>query len=84
MSERMTIPIVTNALQMALFRRGMPNGVIVHSDRGVQYCSHDYQKMLIGNNLICSMSKKGDCYDNAAMESWNHSLKLRGDTRGEI
>jgi len=76
MSERMTTPIVTDALQMALFRRGMPHGVIVHSDRGVQYCSHDYQKMLIGNKLICSMSKKGDCYDNAAMESWNHSLKV--------
>lgn len=76
MSERMTTPLVTDALQMALFRRGMPHDVIVHSDRGVQYCSHDYQKMLSGNKLICSMSKKGDCYDNAAMESWNHSLKV--------
>jgi transposase InsO family protein len=76
MSERMTTPLVADALKMALFRRGMPHGVIVHSDRGVQYCSHDYQKLLKANHLICSMSKKGDCFDNAAMESWNHSLKV--------
>ena len=54
----------------------MPRGVIVHSDRGSQYCSHDYQKLLADNGLICSMSKRGDCYDNAAMESWNHSFKV--------
>lgn len=51
-------------------------GVIVHSDRGVQYCSYEYQALLAKNNLICSMSKKGDCFDNAAMESWNGSLKV--------
>lgn len=61
---------------MALFRRGMPGNVIVHSDRGVQYHSYDYQSLLKKYNLICSMSKKGDCFDNAAMESWNHSLKV--------
>ena len=54
----------------------MPHGVIVHSDRGSQYCSHEYQKLLANNELICSMSKRGDCYDNAAMESWNHSFKV--------
>jgi transposase InsO family protein len=41
-----------------------------------QYCAHAYQRLLRNNQLICSMSKKGDCYDNAAMESWNHSLKV--------
>lgn len=76
MSERMTTSIVIDALTMALFRRGMPGNVIVHSDRGVQYCSYDYQSLLKKYNLICSMSKKGDCFDNAAMESWNHSLKV--------
>lgn len=76
LSDRMTTPLVTDALQMALWRRKMPRGVIVHSDRGSQCCSHDYQKLLAENGLICSMSKRGDCYDNAAMESWNHSFKV--------
>lgn len=76
MSERMTTTLVIDALQMALGRRKKPRGVIVHSDRGSQYCSHDYQKLLVENGLICSMSKRGDCYDNAAMESWNHSFKV--------
>ena len=76
MAERMTASLVINALQMALWRRKMPRGVIVHSDRGSQYCSHDYQKLLADNGLVVSMSKRGDCYDNAAMESWNHSLKV--------
>lgn len=76
LSECMTSKLVIDALQMALWRRKMPRGVIVHSDRGRQYCSHDYQKLLTDNDLICSMSKRGDCYDNAAMESWNHSFKV--------
>ncbi len=54
----------------------MPKGVIVHSDRGSQYCSAVYQKLFRKHQLVCSMSKKGDCYDNAAMESWNHSFKV--------
>lgn len=76
MGERMTASLVSDALQMAIWRRKKPEQVIVHSDRGVQYCSREYQALLSKNNLICSMSKKGDCYDNAAMESWNGSLKV--------
>lgn len=76
LSERMTSALVIDALQMSLGRRKKPQGVIVHSDRGSQYCSHDYQKLLSNHGLICSMSKRGDCYDNAAMESWNHSFKV--------
>ena len=76
MAERMTTELVSDALTMALWRRKMPKGVIVHSDRGSQYCSAAYQRLLRNNRLVCSMSKKGDCYDNAAMESWNHSLKV--------
>lgn len=76
MSERMSTVLVSDALEMALWRRRHPRGVLLHSDRGGQYCSHAYQKQLKENGLICSMSKKGDCYDNAAMESWNHSLKV--------
>ena len=48
----------------------------MHSDRGSQYCSHDFMHMIKKYKLIQSMSKKGDCFDNAAMESWFHSLKV--------
>ena len=75
-AERMTATLVCDALIMALWRHRMPKGVIVHSDRGSQYCSAAYQKLFTKHQLICSMSKKGDCYDNAAMESWNHSFKV--------
>ncbi len=83
LSKRMKTSLVMNALQMALWRRGMPKNVIVHSDRGSQYCSHAYQQLLANNQLISSMSKRGDCYDNAAMESWNHSFKVES-IHGEI
>jgi putative transposase len=76
LSERMTSALVIDALRMALWRRKMPHGVIVHSDRGSQYCSHEYQALMRKHGMICSMSKRGDCYDNAAMESWNHSFKV--------
>lgn len=76
MNERMTASLVCDALQMALWRRKRPQGVILHSDRGSQYCSRVYRTLLADNNLICSMSKRGDCFDNAAMESWNGSLKV--------
>ena len=75
-AERMTATLVREALTMALRQRRMPKGVVVHSDRGSQYCSAVYQKLFRKHQLICSMSKKGDCYDNAAMESWNHSFKV--------
>jgi len=76
MSHRIDRHLTVTALRMALFRRKFPTGVIVHSDRGSQYCSADYQAVLSESGLICSVSKRGDCYDNAAMESWNHSLKV--------
>jgi putative transposase len=75
-AERMTASLVCDALVMALWRQRMPKGMIVHSDRGSQYCSAAYQRLFDKHQLICSMSKKGDCYDNAAMESWNHSFKV--------
>jgi len=76
LSHRIDRALVISALQMALFRRHYPRGVILHSDRGSQYCSADYQALLKEHGLVCSMSKRGDCYDNAAMESWNHSYKV--------
>jgi putative transposase len=75
-AEGITAALVCDALLMALWRHHMLKGVIVHSDRGSQYCSTAYQKLFRKHQLICSMSKKGDCYDNAAMESWNHSFKV--------
>ena len=76
MKRRMTKQLVCDALLMALWRRGFPKNVIVHSDRGSQYCSAQYQKWIKDNKLICSMSGKGCCYDNAAMESFFHTLKV--------
>ena len=76
MSDRLKATLVEDALIMALFRRGFPEGVIVHSDRGVQYCSNGYQQLLKANHLICSMSSVGCCYDNAAMETFFHTLKV--------
>jgi len=76
MSERMTAQLVCDALQMALWRRCMPTGVIVHSDRGSQYCSSAYQRLIKEHGLLCSMSAKGNCYDNACAESFFHSLKV--------
>lgn len=76
MDERMTADLVCNALQMALWRRHMPKGVIVHSDRGSQYCSGRYQQLLSHHELVCSMSAKGNCYDNACAESFFHTFKV--------
>lgn len=76
MSSRMTAKLVCNALQMALWRRKCPENIIVHTDRGGQYCSADYQVLLKRYNLRGSMSAKGCCYDNACAESFYHSLKV--------
>lgn len=76
LSERMTAQLVCDALEMALNRRGRPTGVVVHSDRGSQYCSAAYQALLKRNGLLCSMSGKGNCYDNACAESFFHTLKV--------
>jgi transposase InsO family protein len=64
------------ALHMAVQRRRPERGLIHHSDRGSQYASGDYQKELKKHGIVCSMSRKGDCWDNAPMESWFHTLKV--------
>jgi transposase InsO family protein len=76
LSNRMTRQLVCDALMMALWRRGFPKGVLVHSDRGSQYCSNAYQQRLNDHTLICSMSRKGNCWDNAVAESFFHTLKV--------
>jgi len=76
LAERMTADLVCQALQMALWRRKMPKGVILHSDRGSQYCSTAYQNLVLKHQLVCSMSAKGNCYDNACAESFFHTMKV--------
>ncbi|MGY8795222.1 MAG: IS3 family transposase [Woeseiales bacterium] len=76
MNRRMTQKLVCNALTMALFRRHFPKGTIIHSDRGSQYCSKRYQRLIKNNGLRCSMGRRTNCYDNAAMESFFHTLKV--------
>jgi putative transposase len=75
MRERMTKDLVIDALRMAWFRRRPAPGLIHHSDRGSQYCSHDFQKQLAEYGMLASMSRKGNCWDNAPSESFFNSLK---------
>ena len=75
MAGRMTKKLVLDALEMAVGRRQPGPGLIHHSDRGSQYACKKYQKALHTAGMVCSMSRKGDCWDNAPMESWFHTLK---------
>lgn len=75
MSERMTKDLVLSALEMALLRRRPEADLMHHSDRGSQYASEAFQQLLRDENITCSMSRKGNCYDNAVMESFFASLK---------
>lgn len=73
MQDHMQASLVTDALRMAYFRRKPEVGLIVHSDRGSQYCGHEFQNALKGYKMLSSMSRKGDCWDNAPTESlWGH------------
>lgn len=72
---RMTTDIVLDALTMAWFRRRPAPGLIHHSDRGSQYASHAFRSKLIEYGMTCSMSRKGNCWDNAPTESFFNSLK---------
>lgn len=76
MSHRLKKELVCDSLTMALFRRKFPQKVIVHSDRGSQYCSKSYRSILKQHDLIGSMSRKGNCWDNAPSESFFHTLKV--------
>lgn len=75
MSERMTVALVSTALDNALRLKKPAAGLIVHSDRGSQYCAQAYRAQLANAGLRCSMSRKGNCYDNAPIESFWGSLK---------
>ena len=75
MATHMRTELVLRALDMALGRRAPVAGMHHHSDRGSQYASHDYRDALRENNIVCSMSRKGDCWDNAVVESFFATLK---------
>jgi len=70
MQPTMTARLVMDALLMALFRRGWPRAVLHHSDQGSQYTSEDFQRLLESHGIVCSMSRRGNCWDNSAMESF--------------
>jgi putative transposase len=71
----MTAQLVTDALVMAIWRRGTPRTVLHHSDRGSQYTSEPFQRLLADHGVICSMSRAGNVWGNAVMESFFSSLK---------
>ncbi len=75
MADHMQADLVADALRMAVARRQPGAGLLHHSDRGVQYASDDYQGLLQSNGLACSMSGRGDCWDNAVMESFWGTLE---------
>ena len=81
MQATMTTQLVTDALVMAIWRRGKPEAVLHHSDRGSQYTSEPFQRLLADQGLSCSMSRSGNCWDNAAMESFFSSLKTERTAR---
>jgi len=76
MSGQIDSKLVTDALRMAISQRKPQAGLVHHSDRGVQYACEDFQEMLKSNGIICSMSRRGNCWDNACMESFFGSFKM--------
>jgi len=83
MKAEMTAQLVTDALVMAIWRRGKPDALLHHSDQGSQYTSQHFQELLADNGIVCSMSRSGNVWDNAAMESFFSSLKTER-IRGKV
>jgi putative transposase len=81
MSTSMTAQLVTDALLMAIWRRGKPDALLHHSDQGSQYTSEQFRKLMEDNGVTCSMSRSGNVWDNAAMESFFSSLKTERTAR---
>lgn len=76
MGDRITKDLTIKALRQAMSRRGIRAGLLLHSDRGSQYACHDYVHLIKECRFIQSMSGKGDCYDNAVIESFFKTLKI--------
>lgn len=83
MKAEMTAQLVTDALLMAIWRRGRPGALLHHSDQGSQYTSEPFQRLIADNGVTCSMSRSGNVWDNAAMESFFSSLKTER-VRGKV
>ncbi|WP_295852193.1 IS3 family transposase [Tardiphaga sp.] len=81
MQTEMTAQLVTDALVMAIWRRGKPDALLHHSDRGSQYTSEQFQRLMADHGVVCSMSRSGNVWDNAAMESFFSSLKTERTAR---
>lgn len=81
MNAAMTAQLVTDALVMAIWRRGKPDALLHHSDRGSQYTSEQFQRLMADHGVTCSMSRSGNVWDNAAMESFFSSLKTERTAR---
>jgi len=75
MDDNMKVSLVNDALNMAIAQRNPPDSLIWHTDRGSQYASYSHKDLLIKNNIIQSMSRKGNCWDNAVAESFFKTLK---------
>ena len=75
MKAEMNAQLVADALIMAIWRRGKPDALLYHSDQGSQYASDQFQRLMADNGVVCSMSRSGNVWDNAAMESFFSSLK---------
>jgi transposase InsO family protein len=74
-SSRIDVSLVLAALEMAVARRRPPRGLVIHSDQGTQYAAGDYQRFLVRHSMTCSMSRRGNCWDNAVAESFFGMLK---------
>ena len=81
MSASMTAQLVADALLMAVWRRGKPDALLHHSDQGSQYASEQFQRLMAESGIVCSMSRSGNVWDNAAMESFFSSLKTERTAR---
>ena len=81
MSESMQAKMVSDALLMAIWRRGKPSSLVHHSDQGSQHTSEEFQQLLTAQGITCSMSRRGQCWDNAAMESFFSSMKTERISR---
>lgn len=94
MKAEMTAQLVTDALIMAIWRRGKPDSLLHHSDQGSQYTSEQFQRLMADHGITCSMSRSGNVWNNAAMESFFSSLKtertarkvyrMRDDARADV
>ena len=89
-ANHMRAELVRDAFLMAYWRHKPPKGLMFHSDRGSQYAAHAFGRLLVGLGCVQSMSRKGNCWDNAVAESFYHSLKVEAigeriyETRGQV